>query len=106
MSTLYAASTATGIRYGHAWTDGEGRPHATVKFAAPGVWPYVELESVADADALITAATEARDALLRLEAEAAAVPLPGDDSTEAPAHEPGASITELGWDNLGHGGGE
>ena len=56
------------ITFGHAWTDEYGVTHATVRF---GSFAFIALSSDAAAEALIAAATRARDERAALKAERA-----------------------------------
>lgn len=77
-SFISTDSEITGPQFGRAWRDEAGAVHATVLLGVTRLF----LDSLADADAVIAAVTEARGALAALEAEA---PQPGQpDVTETP----------------------
>ena len=80
MSSLSFSVDIAAIRAAHAWTGKDGTHHATIDLDTGGR-TYISLNTVAEADALIAAAADAKANLLRLEAEAAPeMPTAGDSA--------------------------
>lgn len=63
-SFITTRSDIASCRFGHAWRDRDGEPRALVELGGADIF----FRSPADADSVIAAATEAKEALERMEA--------------------------------------